>query len=314
MQKSLMIGGCGYIGSRLCYSLGHKYNITTYDFCKFSSTKSHNICKDYANITKDELSSFDNIILLAGHSSVRMCDGNSAGVLHNNIVNFVRLLDLLDEKQTLIYASSASVYGNCKSDFAQETTPHDLPYNMYDMSKQAIDSYVIANKFIEDRRIFGLRFGTVNGFSPILRDDVMINAMVSSAWREKHIKLFNPQTRRSILGITDLVNCIDKILSSSLSHGGIYNVASFSSTSIEIAQKVSKKMNVPIHHLDAQKFIIRGNEKLYTNKYDFSLDCTAVKNDFNFTFYENVDMIVDELVAHRNDMIFTNRNEKFDYP
>lgn len=309
----LVIGGAGYIGSRLIQHLMPEYKVSSFDFCKFSDCMFANEKRDYATIQRSDLQDFATVILLAGHSSVRMCDGLPSGVMKNNVLNFVRLVDLLNEDQTLIYASSASVYGNCKQDQASENTPFDLPYNMYDMTKQAIDSYAISSKFLT-RRIFGFRFGTVNGYSPILRDDVMLNAMTSAAWNEGKVNLYSANTRRSILGIGDLCRATTTVLQSNRANGGIYNLCSFTSTSGQMANAVSESFGVPVNHVVVSDAAVAGkNEKLVSSKYDFSLDCSKFCRDFDFSFSETIQTILLELDSHRGQMLHTNRNTPFDY-
>ena len=68
--------------------------------------------------------------------------------------------------------------GNCKVSGESD--------NNYDISKHCIDLY--AEK--SDLQYYGLRFGTLNGYAPITRTDVMINAMTSSALLNGEIKLY----------------------------------------------------------------------------------------------------------------------------
>lgn len=311
MQKTLIIGGKGYIGSKLIEDLSHFYELECIDSCLFNSNfiniKNYNI--DYNLVDEKFLEKYNNIILLAGHSSVRMCDAPSYCVFNNNVRNFVSLIAKLNSNHTLLYASSASVYGDCKINEVTEDYKFDKPYNMYDLSKQMIDVYSNLSK--AKCRIFGLRFGTVNGYSPVLRNDVMINAMVHNIWTNNKILLFNPDVKRSILGINDLVYAIKAILDSKNS-GDIYNLCSFTKTAKEIAVELSKIFNCEIDTILHEKSI-NINEKLLTNKYNFSMSCKKFITDFNFSFRENINTIVDGLINNKNNMIFTDRNQPYIY-
>ena len=102
MKNILVLGNRGYIGSYLCYAFSKKYNITGIDIGWFDKSVPS---IDYRTLSKQDLKKFDIIILLAGHSSVRMCEGDLISSFKNNVVNFVELLTKVG-KQKLIYASS----------------------------------------------------------------------------------------------------------------------------------------------------------------------------------------------------------------
>lgn len=313
-EKLLIIGGLGYIGSFLSYSLDSYYDINIVDLnlFNFKSSKKHPVdLKDFKNLKIDFLKKFDHIILLAGHSSVRMCDGKCDGVFHNNVSNFINLVENISPNQTFIYASSASVYGNSKKNIVNEKEELSFPYNMYDLTKQVIDSYILTNKF--NNRIFGLRFGTVNGCSPHLRNDVMLNSMVYNAVHNNEILLYNSKTKRAILGINDLQRAVKRILVSTKSNCGIYNLSSFTNTAGEMALQTSKILNVKVKKVNLKKNIQNVNEKLISSKYNFGLDCSLFKNDFNFSFKDNLYSIVTDLKLNLSKMYITNRNGAFNY-
>lgn len=312
MKNILIIGGKGYVGTRLCDELDENVVSVDANFFNSAPSKRKNIQIDYNQLDTNYLSDFSHIILLAGHSSVRMCDDISCSVYKNNVNNFVNLLNKLNSDQTLIYASSGSVYGNCKEKLATEQTKLDSPYNMYDLTKQMIDVYALTSK--PSPRFFGLRLGTINGFSRTLRTDVMMNSMITTAWREKKVLLFNADTNRSIIGTTDLVRVIRCIISSNTANSGVYNVSSFTKTSGEMAQIVSNKTGVPIELVvPSEENKNSLNEKLVSSKYNFSLCCDKFKNDFSFEFEETANSIVDDLMDNINNMTFTSRNVEFKY-
>ena len=216
---------------------------------------------DFKDLTRDYYSEFDNIILLAGHSSVKMSEGGLNSCFNNNVRNFIDLLEKLD-KQKLIYASSSSVYGSVGGKTVNEKYFGFEPYNQYDISKHTADLY--AQK--SDVEYYALRFGTVNGYSPFLRSDVMINAMVNSAINDGHIKLYIKDTMRPILGINDLCEAIRYILASDEDKRGLYNLASFNKTAEQIAYEVANVMGVQVHEFEADPTQIK-NTKNQTKAY-----------------------------------------------
>ena len=298
-KRILIIGGNGYIGSRLIYDLHTTYQITSVDICWFSKTYANNITKDYKNLTKQELLNYDVIILLAGHSSVKMCDGPILSSWNNNVNNFVNLIHKLEKNQILIYASSGSIYGLSSSCSREEDQILFKPINNYDLTKYTLDTQ--AKNFINlGYKIIGLRFGTVNGWSPNTREDLMINSMTKKSLLEGELFINNPNIKRPILGINDISLAVSKIIANPIA--GIYNLASFVDTVGNISDVVGKTFNSEIVETPAQKGI-----------YDFDMDTTKFKQVFNFEFKSTIDSIIKELVDNVEVTSFSNRNKYIDY-
>ena len=154
----------------------------------------------------------------------------------------------------------------------------------YDVTKYALDQQAtIAN--LKGQRVIGLRFGTVNGWAPNLRVDVMINSMYHSVQNGTGIQVMNPHISRAMLGIEDLCRAIEHCIDAPVP--GIYNLASFNGTVGEIAQAVSDKLGVDI--------IDKGTT---ANAYDFALDTTLFEQTYDFTFRETPATIVDSLIQN----------------
>lgn len=299
MKKILIIGGNGYIGSRLIYDLHTKYNIHSIDLCWFTKPQAIVTVQDYKTLTKEELSAFDAIVLLAGHSSVRMCDGPVLSSWNNNVNNFVDLVKKINKKQLLIYASSGSVYG-LSSKCGKEDDPILFkPINNYDLTKYTLDTQ--ASIYInQGYNIVGLRFGTVNGWSPNTREDLMINSMTKKSYIEGELFVNNETVKRPILGIYDISRAIESIIDNPVS--GIYNLASFVDDVKNISGYVKNYFNSDI---------IKTPDK--SGIYDFDMDTTKFKETFKFEFASTIDSIVKELVDKIDHTSFTNRNLYIDY-
>ena len=269
LKRTLIIGSGGYIGSRLMKEM----HATGVDINWFKKGRKD---VDFKDLTRDYYSEFDNIILLAGHSSVKMSEGGLNSCFNNNVRNFIDLIEKLD-KQKLIYASSSSVYGSVGGKTVNEKYFGFEPYNQYDISKHTADLY--AQK--SDIEYYALRFGTVNGYSPFLRSDVMINAMVNSAINDGHIKLYIKDTMRPILGINDLCEAIRYILASGEDKRGLYNLASFNKTAEQIAYEVANVMGVQVQEFEADPTQIK-NTKNQTKAYNFSISTLKFRREFGF--------------------------------
>jgi nucleoside-diphosphate-sugar epimerase len=308
MKKVLLIGGNGYIGNRLFEDYLNHYDITSVDTSWYGKPIYNTIEEDYKNLSQNFYKNFDVIILLAAHSSVKMCEGPLLSAYNNNVSNFLNLFSKLNSNQKIIYASSSSVYGDVGVNTVTEEYSSFVPHNHYDITKHINDLY--APRF--DLEYYGLRFGTVNGYSKIVRNDVMINSMVYNGKINKEIKLYIKDIVRPILGIKDLSRSIKKIIDSDKDNRGIYNLASFNSTAEEIANGVSSVINVPVVEYKTDPTNIT-NSKLQTKCYNFSIDCSKFKKVFNFEFKETIQSITSELEKNFNKIQFTSRNEFKNY-
>ena len=236
-----------------------------------------------------------------------MSEGNLNSCFNNNVRNFIDLLEKLG-KQKLIYASSSSVYGSVGGKTVNEKYFGFEPYNQYDISKHTADLY--AQK--SDVEYYALRFGTVNGYSPFLRSDVMINAMVNSALVDGHIKLYIKDTMRPILGINDLCRAVDAIIECDEDKRGLYNLASFNKTAEQIAYEVADVMGVEVLEFEADPTQIK-NTKNQTKAYNFSISTLKFRKEFGFKFKDTVEGLATELKDRWDDMKKTNRSEAVDY-
>jgi len=288
MMNVLIIGSDGYIGSRLKQVLVHDHQITGVDSGWFHQNET-TVSLDYRNLTSDELEKFDAIVLLAGHSSVKSCDGPIRSPWLNNVKNFTDLLTKTRNDQAIIYASSASVYGNSGPDgLHTEESSEFTPVNNYDVTKYVLDLH--ADRALQQgRKIIGLRFGTVCGWSPVLRTDVVINSMYETARITNSISVTNSHTSRAILGMEDLCAAINCCLTTPIS--GIYNLASFNVTIGEIATTMAEILNIGV---------VNNELAQSSHVYDFRLSTELFQQTYNFTFKENLNSIVRSLEKNYN--------------
>lgn len=295
MTKSvLIIGGNGYTGSRIIHDLNTTFNMESVDLCWFGKNLGYNQEVDYRTLTKEFLSKFDCVVLLAGHSSVKMCIGDLGSSWSNNITNFIDLVKKLDKDQLLIYASSSSVYGITSVPLAEDEVLNFKPIENYDYTKHLLDlnaRHLISQGY----HLVGLRFGTVNGWSPNTREELMINSMTKHSLEENSIIVCNTHIKRPILGLADLSRAIKTIIDCPTF--GIYNLASFCDSVGNISRTVSDVMHSKI---------IRGVD---SPAYDFQMLTNKFQNDFNFTFSESAKSIIAEIIANVDNITFSNRNQ-----
>jgi len=297
-KKILIIGGEGYIGTQLLDYLNSSDKYLTSITCLDISINSNNVKElenviyikgKYQDMSKDWFADFTDIILLAGQSSCGNSN-NLLNVIDNNIRNFAKLLENLGDNQKLIYASSSSVYGNTNNNVVNEESSYYEPYNYYDWSKNTIDQLAT----LSGKHYYGLRFGTVNGFSRNLRNDIMINSMCYNAKINGYIYVHNGNVNRPILGINDLTKAILTIINNgTLDKAGIYNLNSLNSNVTNIANTVANICKVPCKNIEDNKDL---NFKLQNKSYDFKISSDKFIKTFNFVFEENINSITNDIL------------------
>ena len=274
MNKILIIGGMGYIGS-LIASFLKTYNFT------INTIDELNDEGDYNNLTTDYLKNYNVIILCAGHSSITSCQKNPFNSLKNNVYNFIELCKKISVK--FIYMSSSSIYGDCGDLKIEESTDFKfIPKSEYDLQKWLCDEYIQKT----DLEYYGLRLGTVCGWYTNLRTDTMINSMVYNGIRLNKIKINNPEIWRPILYTEDLLFAVLHIIRyGNFEKRGIYNLASFNMQVKDIGMQVSEILNIPLE-------IDYNPTKL---SYSFSISSCKFMKTFNFKFIGNIKNIVQDL-------------------
>lgn len=277
-MKVLLTGGCGYIGSALYHYLSQKYRIVdTVDLEWFGVYRAPgNIKLDFSTLDANFLSQYDAIVHTASHSSVPLCRDIYQS-FDNNVTKFLEFTKKLQKKQKLIYASSSCVYVESGT-VPKVETEISQPADGLTLSKTTIDNIMP----LLDVEYYGLRFGSVNGWAPNMRTDLMINSMTLSALRENKVKVFNARAHRPIVSTHDLCRAVDIILQND-DRRGIYNIASFNLNIGDIGARVASHMGVEL--------IDTGN----STTYDFMVSSKKFEDAFNFQFQSSVETIVDSI-------------------
>ena len=298
VKKILLIGGNGYIGSRLYdYLLESNTSVANIDLCWFGQIYPETIVKDYKDLTKEELSEYSHIVLLAAHSSVSMCTDNLSSCFKNNVVNFIDLVNKLDD-QTLIYASTCAIYGKSK-ELVTEDEPIKNALNFYDYSMIARES--IANLY-PNKKLIGLRFGSVGGFSKSFRNENLINSLTLAS-KDKSLTIANGNAMRSVLGISDVCKAIEKIISEDTIKNRVYNITSINDKIIDFGIKVKELTNSEL----------AINESAFKTDYSFSCSFKLFEKDYNFKFKDSVESIYNDIITNYDNILFNDKRGKIIY-
>lgn len=298
MKKILLIGGNGYIGSRLyTYLINLNYDVTNIDLCWFGKVHNKTIVIDYKHLTKEELSKYSHIVLLAAHSSVSMCTDNFNSCFKNNVANFADLIGKLDD-QMLIYASTCAIYGKSK-ELVTEDEPIKDALNFYDYTMIAREN--IANLH-PNKNLIGLRFGSVAGFSKNFRSENLINSLTLAS-KNKSLTVANGEAMRSVLGIFDVCCAIEKLISENTIKHKIYNISSVNDKIINFGNAIKTITN--------SELVV--NESAFKTDYSFSCSSKLFEQDYNFKFRDNIESMYNDIITNCDNIVFNVKRGKIIY-
>jgi len=246
-MKILVGGGAGYVGSVLVPELiAHGYEVDVIDLCWFGNYLPKNvniIKKDLLKCTKEDMKGYDQFIFLGGISNDPMAELYPA---QNFIYNAALPAYLAFEARNadikrFIYASTCSVYGYTVDELYDEESPIMCNYP-YGISKLQGERGVFQME--DGMSIIALRKGTISGYSPRMRFDLVVNTMFKYAITTNKITINNPSIWRPILDIRDCVSAYLRAVQADYSINGVFNIASDNYTIGQIGDYVKQEVDI----------------------------------------------------------------------
>ncbi len=295
-MKILVVGGAGYIGARLVPSLvGHKYDVTVLDLLWFGNNLPDGvkvIKQDVFAVKEDFLKGFDQVIFLAGLSNDPMAEFSPAMNFVSNAAApaYLAYISKRAGVRRFIFADSCSVYGYTINQLYDEESPATCAYP-YGISK--LQGEFGALQLADDNfSVICLRQGTVSGYSPRMRFDLIVNTMYMSAMTRNKITVNNPSIWRPVFAIEDAVGAYLRAIQADQRVTGVFNVASGNYTVGNVADTVWNYINrkfgmqVELEIKNIQDF---RNYKVSTQK---------AQDILGARFHGSVEAIVEELAQH----------------
>ena len=279
-MKILIGGGAGYIGSRLIpelTALGHEVDVI--DLLWFGNHLGDKIKvtkKDLFDISAKDMEGYEQFIFLAGLSNDPMAeyDPSKNFVYNGALPSYLAYEAKKAGIKRFIYASSGSVYGYTMNELKDEEVPVTCKYP-YGISKLQGERGVLQ---IQDENFstIGLRQGTVSGYSPRMRFDLIVNTMFKTAMTDGKITVNNPAIWRPILDIRDAVTAYKKAIQADYSISGIFNIASGNYTVGQVADTIKSEM---MKLMDKKIDIELKNIEDFRN-YKISIEKAKIKLDY----------------------------------
>lgn len=225
----MIFGGAGYIGSALVpVLLDHGYDVTVIDLLWFGNhlPKEVNVIqKDLFSCTEKDLEGFDQCIFLGGLSNDPMAefDPVRSFIYNASLPSYLAYISRQAGVKRFIYASSCSVYGYTVDKLFDETSKISCFYP-YGIGKLQGEKGVMHLQE-DDFSVICLRKGTVSGYSPRLRLDLIVNTMVLNALTKGVVTISNPAIWRPILSMRDCVSAYLRSIQANYSVSGVFNIA-----------------------------------------------------------------------------------------
>jgi nucleoside-diphosphate-sugar epimerase len=295
-MKLLVAGGAGYVGSVLIPKLLDRgYKVDVVDLFWFGNhlpPRAGILTKDIFQLTGEDLQPYDQVIFLGGLSNDPMAEYSP----HKNFIfnaaapAYLAYMSKIAKVKRFIYASSCSVYGYTENELYDENRPVGsmFPYGISKLQGEQAAIQLIDKTF----SVISLRKGTISGYSPRMRFDLIINTMFKTAMKNRSITVNNPSIWRPILSIEDAATAYIRAVEASYGISGIFNIASGNYTVGEIGdlvkaaveERLSVRINLCIKHLEDFR-----NYKVTTEK---------AQNVLSFHPAGDVKSIVGNLVDH----------------
>lgn len=218
MKKILLVGGAGYVGSVLADELLQRgYAVKILDRLYFGDAGLRDIrdrvdlvVGDMRTIGETVMDDVDSVINIGGLSNDPTAEYNPEANYQMNTLATKTLADLCVRRgiRRYIFASSCSIYDRGVSDEASDVlldeTSEVRPRAAYSRSKLEAEQLLLAMTS-ETFCPVVLRKGTVYGYSPRMRYDLVVNTFVKSALAEGKIVLhYGGEMWRPLVDVRDV--------------------------------------------------------------------------------------------------------------
>ncbi len=149
------------------------------------------------------------VIHIAARAGVRPSLEDPLEYVRSNIEGTINILEAMRKNNVkkIVFASSSSVYGNCKAEKFTEDLKVTEPISPYAATKSACEQFLYTYSKLYDMQALCLRFFTVYG--PRQRPDLAIRKFIELIEQDKPIPVYGDgTTMRDYTYIDDIVNGI----------------------------------------------------------------------------------------------------------
>jgi dTDP-glucose 4,6-dehydratase len=329
MEKIIITGGLGFIGSNLINMLKNKYFIINIDRVSYASNfnnidsniKNYKFYKEDINnkiFIKNIIKKYSPSIIfnLAAETHVdRSIDGPKQ-FIESNILGVFNLLESIrnrKKKIKLIHISTDEVYGDIKKNYKSKEEDAYNPSSPYSASKASGDFLI--KSYIRTYKIPAIITNCCNNFGPNQYPEKLIPTIIYNILNKKPIPIYGKGVNvREWIYVKDHCDAIIKIAEKGII-GENYNVGSGTVlNNIQIAKKIistfkritsNKNINSKIHLVKDRP----GHDLRYC------LDSSKIRSELKWKCKSSFDQRIDETVIWYINKFRTNyfKNKDFKY-
>jgi dTDP-glucose 4,6-dehydratase len=328
MQKIIVTGGLGFIGSNLINILQKKYFIINIDKVSYASNhknidpniKNYKFYKQDINnkiFIKNILKKYKPSIIfnLAAETHVdRSIDGPSS-FIESNIIGVFNLLEAIrgyNNQIKLIHVSTDEVYGDIKKNYKSKEEDAYNPSSPYSASKASGD--LLIKSYIRTYKVPAVITNCCNNFGPNQYPEKLIPTIIYNILQNKPIPIYGKgKNIREWIYVKDHCNALIKIAEKGLI-GENYNIGSGTIlNNIEIVKKIIKifKNNNYNHNIKSRIQLIKdrpGHDLRYC------LDSSKIRKKLKWkcksSFNQNINDTVIWYINKFKTNYFKNKNFK----
>ena len=327
MEKIIITGGLGFIGSNLINILKDKYFIINIDKVSYASNfnnidsniKNYKFYKQDINnkvFIKNILKKYTPSIIfnLAAETHVdRSIDGPKQ-FIESNILGVFNLLESIrnySKKIKLIHISTDEVYGDIKKNYKSKEEDAYNPSSPYSASKASGDFLI--KSYIRTYKIPAIITNCCNNFGPNQYPEKLIPTIIYNILNKKHIPIYGKgKNIREWIYVKDHCDAIVKIAEKGIC-GENYNIGSGTVlNNIQIAKKIIstfKKITFS-ENIESKIHLVKdrpGHDMRYC------LDSSKIKNKLKWKCKSSFDQRIDETIIWYINKFRTNYFKNKDY-
>jgi dTDP-glucose 4,6-dehydratase len=329
MEKVIITGGLGFIGSNLINILKNKYYIINVDKVTYASNfknidphiKNYKFYKQDINnkiFIKTILKKYNPSIIfnLAAETHVdRSIDGPEQ-FIKSNILGVFNLLESIrnyKKKIKLIHVSTDEVYGDIKENYKSKEEDAYKPSSPYSASKASGD--LLIKSYIRTYKIPAIITNCCNNFGPNQYPEKLIPTIIYNILNKKPIPIYGTgKNIREWIYVKDHCEALIKIAEKGVM-GENYNIGSGTVlNNIQIAKKIISGFKKINYNIDIKSTILFVKDRP-GHDLRYCLDSSKIKKKIQWKCKSNFDQRINETISWYIEKFKKNyfKNKNFKY-